>query len=374
MYKKFYGLAEKPFHIVPNPSYLFMSQKHQNALTYLEYGLMERVGFIMLTGEVGTGKTTLIRYLLENIESDMEVAVIFNTNVSSDQILNLILHEFELTADTDDKAKIIDTLYLFLIDRYSQKKRVLLIIDEAQNLSKDALEEIRMLSNLQTDEEMLLQIMIVGQPELRQKLMRPELTQFSQRIAVSYHLSPLTKEETVQYISHRIAKAGGENGIFQPDAIDLIYNASGGIPRTINLLCDAALVYGFADEIETINAAIMNQVIEDKGGMGLIMGKSDALAPAETNMEIPSDNQIYQRIQSLENRVSQLQQKLDEQIGLLKQEKNELTDDLVGKISKLLFEERKRNDRLMITYGKLKEKYETLVEDVYGGRKKYEGG
>jgi len=264
---------------------------------------------------------------------------------------------------------------LQILDRIAQNEKcTLLIIDEAQNLSKDALEEIRMLSNLQTDEEMLLQIMIVGQPELRQKLLSPELTQFSQRIAVSYHLSPLTKEETVQYISHRIAKAGGENGIFQPDAIDLIYNASGGIPRTINLLCDAALVYGFADEVKTVDAAIMTQVIADKGGMGLIMGKPDEGAPAETNDEHLSDSRIDQRIQSLENRVCQLQQKLEEQVELLKQEKNELTDDLVGKISALLFEERKRNDRLTIAYGKLKEKYETLMEDVYGGRKKYEGG
>ena len=171
MYEKFYGLKEKPFHIVPNPNYFFPSSKHENALTYIEYGLIEEVGFIPLTGEIGTGKTTLIRYLLNQIESEIDVAVIFNTKVSSDDLLSLILQEFELELDkSDTKAKKLDIFYRFLIDQYANSRRVLLVIDEAQNLSNEALEEIRMLSNLQTDNRFLVQIMLVGQPQLRYRL------------------------------------------------------------------------------------------------------------------------------------------------------------------------------------------------------------
>ncbi|RPJ81754.1 MAG: AAA family ATPase, partial [Deltaproteobacteria bacterium] len=160
MYKKFYNLNEKPFKIVPNPNFLFLSPRYENALTYLEYGLSEKSGFIMLTGEIGMGKTTLIRYLLNKMESEMEVGVILNTNVTSDQILKLILLEFELPTSEGDKSKELETLYRFLIEQYKMGKQVLIIIDEAQNLTDEALEEVRMLSNLQSDEEILLQIMV----------------------------------------------------------------------------------------------------------------------------------------------------------------------------------------------------------------------
>jgi general secretion pathway protein A len=170
MYEKYFGLSEKPFHIAPNPEYLYFSPKHQNALTYVEYGMREGSGFILLTGEVGTGKTTLVRYLLKQIEPDTKVAVVFNTNVTSDQLLALILREFELESVAGDKPQNLETLYRYLIQKYAKNEKVLLIIDEAQNLSDDVLEEVRMLSNLQTDDDMLLQIMFVGQPQLLAKL------------------------------------------------------------------------------------------------------------------------------------------------------------------------------------------------------------
>ena len=269
MYEEFYGLHEKPFQIVPNPEYLFLSEKHQNALTYLEYGLTENVGFILLTGEIGSGKTTLIQYLLKRLNTDMLVAVIFNTNVSPDQMLGLILKEFELSSPSNDKAAMLDVLYEFLIQKYAGKKQVLLIIDEAQNLNDAALEEVRMLSNLQTDDQALLQIMLVGQPELAAKLKRPNLIQFAQRIAVSYHLAGLDRKETGNYIAYRIQKAGGHIGLFTDEAIDKIYDVSCGIPRSINLLCQAALVYGFADECKTIEKQIIEQILEDQIGIGL---------------------------------------------------------------------------------------------------------
>ena len=177
MYESFYGFKEKPFQIVPNPDYLYKSPKHENALTYLEYGLSENVGFILLTGEIGSGKTTLIQYLLDKIGDDTEVAVIFNTNVSPYQLLMMILSEFELPLQKLDKAAALGQLNEFLIEKYAEKKRVLLIIDEAQNLSFDALEEVRMLSYLHSGDQALIQIMLVGQPDLITKLQNPKMIQ-----------------------------------------------------------------------------------------------------------------------------------------------------------------------------------------------------
>ena len=265
MYEKFYGLKEKPFQITPNPSYLYKSAIHENALTYFEYGLMENVGFILLTGEVGTGKTTLIRYILDQFESEKEMAVIFSTNVTVDELLYLIMQSFELESEEGNKAKSLEIFQQFLINQYAQNKQPLLIIDEAQNLSDEALEEIRMLSNLQGDDQNLLQIMLVGQPELKARLKQPIHTSFSQRIAVNFFLSGLTAKETKSYITYRLERAGGRPDIFNQKAIDMIYQASRGIPRSINMLCDSALVYGFGYELETINTSVVKQVIKDKG-------------------------------------------------------------------------------------------------------------
>jgi len=369
MYESFYGLSEKPFHIVPNPNYLYLSPKHQNALTHLEYGLMERVGFILLTGEIGTGKTTLVRYLLNQIESDMEVAVIFNTNVSSDQLLNLILGEFELTAEADDKIKTLDIFYQFLIEKYAEDKRVLLIIDEAQNLSHESLEEVRMLSNLQSDEQMLLQIMLVGQSELKEKLKNPSLAQFTQRIAVNYHLTALPEEDTGRYIAYRLEKAGGRPDIFTTDAVGLVHQASGGIPRSINLLCDSALTYGYADELETIDAQVVEQVIKDKGGFGF-QGEDEEKedeereidqAPAAHTPE-KNDKIINQRINKLEAEVHKLGKYLEKELKERKQHKSKQKDEHVEKLKKLLFRERKRSAVLLTKYSRIREKYIALYK------------
>ena len=272
MYEEFYGLREKPFQIVPNPNYLYLSEKHEHALTYLEYGIREGEGFILLSGEIGTGKTTLIRYLLNQIEKDIEVAVIFNTNVTSEQLIDLVLREFGIEPSGSDKTKKLDLLYHFLIDQYATGKRVLLIIDEAQNLSKDVLEEVRMLSNLQADEDILLQIMLVGQPELKAKLNMPDLAQLSQRIAVAYHLTALDQQETQAYIHTRLERAGASRDIFSAEALKKIYQATQGVPRNINLLCDTALVYGFAEDAELIDEVIIDQVLADRGEFGLGIG------------------------------------------------------------------------------------------------------
>lgn len=365
MYTSFYKFNEKPFHLVPNPAYLFMSEKHSNALTFLEYGLAEKVGFVMLTGEIGIGKTTLIRHLLNQVEQDMDIAVIFNTNVLSKDLIKLILIEFEIKFEESiSKGGALALLYDFLIERYSKGRKVLLIIDEAQNLSDDVLEEIRMLSNLQTDDELLLQIMIVGQPQLRDKISDPRLEQFAQRIAVSYHLSALTFEETGEYIGYRIQKAGGDDKLFSFEAVEKIFEVSKGIPRTINLLCDAALVYGYADEKMQIDSDIIDQVIEDKGGIGVFtQDKLKTIRPdAESIDELKKINEeLTRRVVDLEDSFSKLKEIYHNYIGELESRAEFCRDKMVSQIKDALEEERRQNKQLLTEHSRLKERYRLLI-------------
>ena len=276
MYTQFFKFREKPFNLVPDPGFLFLSDRHEKALTFLEYGLSEKVGFIMFTGEIGMGKTTLIRHLLNQVDDqNTDVAVVFHTNVSGTVLLRQILSEFEIETESGiDKASLLELLYQFLIDRYAKNRKVFLIVDEAQNLSESALEELRMLSNLQTDKELLVQIIIVGQPGLRDKIQSASLRQFAQRIAASFHLTPMTAEETRAYVRFRLERAGGDPDLFTPDLLEGLFVVSGGIPRTINLLCDAVLVYAYADRVSEITKDFLDQVIEDKGGMGVFTAEN----------------------------------------------------------------------------------------------------
>ncbi|MCB2184565.1 MAG: AAA family ATPase [Desulfobulbaceae bacterium] len=368
MYEKFYGLSEKPFHIVPNPNFLYFSSKHQNALTYLEYGIREGMGFILLTGEIGTGKTTLIRYLLNQIEAEIEVAVIFNTNVSADQLLGLILQEFEVDEDGSDKAKKLDLIHHFLIKKYAAKQRVLLIIDEAQNLSEEVLEEVRMLSNLQADDNLLLQIMLVGQPELKLKLKKPSLAQLTQRIAVNYHLMPLSEEETRIYIASRLEKVGGKADIFNQDAVEEIFRASGGTPRSINLLCDSALVYGFADEAATIDRDVILQVIEDKGDIGTSTVEEEVVVAAGNSAGVLKESDqaeiaiLHQRLAGLEDRVRELRHQLDWHIEELGSQAQGYKAEMVKRLTDEIAMEREKNEKLLVNYGRIKEKVQFLEE------------
>ena len=352
MYENFYGLKEKPFQIVPNPSYLYMSPIHENALAYLEYGLMENVGFILLTGKIGTGKTTLARHIMDQFESEKEIAVIFNTNVTPEELIFLILRSYGLIPELVSKTNNLEIFYEFLINKYAENKQVLLIIDEAQNLSDEALEEIRMMSNLQSDDHNLIQIMLVGQPELRTKLQQPAHSPFAQRIAVNFFLAGLSQKETTSYIAYRLEKAGGSADIFNQEAIDMIYEVSGGIPRSINLLCDSALVYGFGYEYKTIDKMVVDQVIKDKGGMGII-----------NNVEV--DKTDPDRFQKLEDMVVLLQRQVDSISELLLNVQAMPGGDngyKIDKLKKLLVQERKRSDKLLAAYSQLKLRYDDLLK------------
>lgn len=350
MYTEFYGFREKPFNLVPDPSFLYLSSKHRMALTHLEYGLMEGIGFVLLTGEIGTGKTTIISKLLSQCGNDIEVAVIFNTNVSAEQLLELTIEEFGLEPPKRGKVGYLGTLNQFLISRYGQGRRVVLIVDEAQNLSQEALEEIRMISNLQSDKDSLLQIVLVGQPRLRVRLRHPSLAQLYQRIAVSYHLTSLSFDETKEYIAYRLGKAGGKNDqLFTAEAMKYIFRHSEGIPRTINMLCDAALLYGYADSLSTIDEKVIRQVVKDRWQMWTSTNSSDG----KETWRLPEEAR-EQEGGSLQLRLRSLEEPVDSRSGMLDWHIHEqerlargFQDKLIQTLESRFAEERKRNEELL---------------------------
>lgn len=264
MYEAFFNLKKKPFDLLPDPDFLFMSSSHKKVLSYLDYGIRERVGFILLTGEVGSGKTTIIRNLIKKNLSDVVLSKIFNTRVDSEQLIAMINDDFGLPVLNKDKITLLRDLNTFLIDQFVKGNQPVLIIDEAQNLNHDLLEEIRMLSNLETDNAKLLQIILVGQPELRKTLTSSTLIQLRQRISINCHLQPLTRFEVEFYILHRLEKAGDrEAASFSQETIDIIYTYSRGIPRLINIICDFILLAAFAEETRAIDAALVLDIIGD---------------------------------------------------------------------------------------------------------------
>jgi general secretion pathway protein A len=363
MYEEFFGFKEKPFNIAPDPDYLYLSHKHQNAISSLDFGLLDDAGLILFTGEIGTGKTTLVHHILRRIGADFTVAVVFNTNVDANQLLGIILQEFALNADSNSKVVAIKALTRFLIDLRSRNKRPLLIIDEAQSLSLEALEEIRLLSNLQEGSTMLLQIMLVGQPELKDKLKSPSMASLSQRIAVNYHLKPFEREETEHYIAHRLKTAGGRSDLFTDAAISMVHRMTHGIPRSINILCHAALVYGFADDLSTIDVPVLEEIMSDTqdsgigserwfhdGGEGAAGGREGEKSPLAAEPTIPV---LHQNRPQLEMRIESLETRLDD-----------YTKELREALKVLLQKERSRNDKLLMAYTQLKAKYDALKEEL----------
>jgi len=261
MYNDYFGLKETPFSIAPDPRYLYMSEQHREALAHLIYGFNSDGGFVLLTGEVGTGKTTVCRCLLEQIPDDSSIAFIINPRLSVDELLATICDEFGIKyPERNISIKVfIDLLNAYLLDAHAKGRKAVLIIDEAQNLSANVLEELRLLTNLETNQRKLLQIILIGQPELRKKLSKPELRQLSQRIIARYHLGPLSKKDVSAYVIHRLAIAGISNEIFPPSTISKIYRLSGGVPRLINVLCDRALLGTFVQKEKKVNKTTLKK-------------------------------------------------------------------------------------------------------------------
>jgi general secretion pathway protein A len=264
MYAKFYGLKEMPFNVTSDPSFFYLSEKHNEAFSHLIYGIEQRKGILEITGEIGTGKTTLCRVLLNNLQKDTKTAFILNPNFSELQLLQLIVSDFGLKPRNKSRVAIIEELNNFLVQETIKGSNVVLIIDEAQNLRPKQLEQIRLLSNLETEKHKLLQIILVGQPELKEKLALPQLRQLNQRITVKYHILPLDKHEISSYIKHRLNIAGSNGNIkFSDEAIDEIYLYSGGVPRLINIACDRALLAGFVQGSKNIDFEIVKRCIKE---------------------------------------------------------------------------------------------------------------
>lgn len=268
MYAAYFGLKENPFSLSPEPRYLFLSEQHRDALNCLVYGIQERKGFVLLAGDIGMGKTTICRSLLSSLDNSVETALIFNTAVDELDLLETILGEYGIDIQGKSKTKkyYIDILNEFLLKNFAAGKTAVLLIDEAQNLSHGVLEQIRMLSNLETETEKLIQIILIGQPEIKTTLMLPALRQLNERITVRYDLKPLSLREVRDYIMHRLAIAQGPGSLtFTTGAFSLIYNFSEGIPRRINALCDRALLIAYTKNINKINRKIIRLAVHDIG-------------------------------------------------------------------------------------------------------------
>lgn len=268
MYLGFYHLKERPFHITPDPDFLFLSPSHREAIASIIYGVEQRKGFILITGEVGTGKTTIIRSYLDRVDSQrLRTIYIFNANISFQGLLNAMYRDLDLSAGTDDISGMVDRLHHALVEEYRDDRNVVLIIDEAQNMPVETLENLRMISNIETSKDKLIQILLVGQPELERMLDLNELRQLRQRIAVRCKIAPLNKKESLAYVQHRMSKAAAKSDhIFTKSALRQILREAKGIPRTINILCDNALITGFGYQQKPISTKIAKEVITDFRG------------------------------------------------------------------------------------------------------------
>lgn len=267
MYNQFYGFRENPFSITPDSSFFYASEQHMTALDAMTYAVRQRKGFVVITGPIGSGKTTVVRTLLRRLDENVKTAVITNTHLSPKGVLMMLLEDLGVAYKDGSKEKLFIQLNQYLIRQVMDGHNVVLVVDEAQNLSLQCLEELRMLSNLETEKEKLIQIILIGQPELRKKLDMNELEQLRQRVAVHYHLVALSAEETSNYIKHRLrtAQANGRDLslLFEEETFSLIYDYSRGIPRMINVLCDHILLTGFVKEAQTITRDIVEESISE---------------------------------------------------------------------------------------------------------------
>ncbi|MGB5833251.1 MAG: AAA family ATPase [Thiohalocapsa sp.] len=270
MYESYFELREKPFSLLPDPGFIYLSPSHEEALTILEYGLLNQAGFIVLTGEIGVGKTTVMRSLLDRLDEGFTIGLISHTHQSLGDLMQWVCSSFDIDTRALGKVDLHQVFVDFVIGEYARGKRTLLIVDEAQNLGSENLEQLRLLSNINSNKDLVLQLMLLGQPQLRELLRQPGLQQFVQRVSASYHLSALSETDTEGYIRHRIAVAGAPGDLFAPDACDAVYGYSKGVPRLINLICDSALVYAYAAQRPAVTADIVDEFVETQADHLLI--------------------------------------------------------------------------------------------------------
>ena len=265
MYLEHFNLTERPFSITPDPRFLYMSARHREALAHLLYGLGDGGGFVQLTGEVGTGKTTICRCLLEQIPDNVDLAVVLNPKVTAIELIATVCDELGINYDADNVSikSLTDVLNRYLLDAYARGRHTVLIIDEAQNLSADVLEQVRLLTNLETSTQKLLQIILIGQPELRTLLAREDMRQLAQRVTARYHLEPISREETGAYIRHRLQICGSSQTVFNRRAVDRIQHLSGGIPRLINVLCDRSMLGAFVEGRSQVDAKVVKKAASE---------------------------------------------------------------------------------------------------------------
>ena len=306
MYESYYGLKSKPFQLTPDPDFFFASKLHKRAMSYLQYGLSQAEGFIVITGDIGTGKTTIANSLLNEIEEDIYAAQIVTPKLSPDELIKMVASKFNLPAEGRSKADLLESIQTFLQQLNKNGKRALLLVDEAQNLPLETIEELRMLSNFQLNGKPLLQSFLLGQAELQPILRAPNMEQFRQRIVASCHLTPLNREEMEEYIKHRLHHAGSDkDDLITNESFDAIYQYTNGVPRKVNTLMDRVLLFGFLEEITTFEVGPVSQVIEEvkaemfvsKAGFADEPQQAQASAPAarpETEFLTPNGNPIQE--------------------------------------------------------------------------------
>ena len=374
MYKEFFGLEKRPFILSPDPDFLYMSRIHDLALTHLEYGIVHNVGFMALTGDVGAGKTTLLKFLFEKVKDSLDIAMLFNTNLSPKAFLEMLVKEFELTAPTKDKSDLFEALSGHFLKQYESGRRCVIMVDEAQNLPDETFEELRMLSNLEIGTDFLLQVILVGQPQLKLRLSQPSLVQLTQRISVHFHLSGLSMDEVAEYIDHRLKVAGcsSPESMFEKDAVRYIAELSGGIPRIINSICDASLTYAYGDGVKVVSRELVEKVAEDNELLTLYSGPvheadsgtvhaREEKPPGRPDIDADSMmSRLYGRIEGLEMRVNAVE--------------SGVRDGLVKVLREMLSKERKKNFVLekritaLICRYKVLEKKLKAAEGVAQGR------
>jgi len=264
IYTSFFGFTERPFSLVPDPDFLYWSDAHKRAYTMLEYGILTRAPITLITGEVGAGKTTLMHHLLRSVEEDVQVGYIANAQGNRGELLRWVLHALDQQAEANETyVDLFSRFQTYLIEEYARGRRVILIFDEAQNLTRESLEELRMFTNINANKDELLQLVLVGQPELRDLVRRLDLRQFAQRVSAAFHLSKMNQATVRGYISHRLKIAGAQTELFHLSARDLIHEATSGVPRLVNKLCDLALVYAFTKGNKTVTRMTVQQVLDD---------------------------------------------------------------------------------------------------------------